>query len=266
MLMTTGRGQVSVHAYGSGRRPVLLLHPLALSAQLWQPVADDFPDDWAVQAMDARGHGDAPWDGRPFSMTDLADDAAEMIRAADPGPVDVIGMSMGGSTAVLLAARHPELVRGLVLADATACYGPDRVARWRERADRAGTLARAQQVPFQLDRWFSESFRTRSPAVVDHVVKVFLDTDSAAHAAACLAMGDLDATASLPSIRARTLVLVGADDYATPPAMARELAAGIPDATLWEVPARHLSLVERPDLWVRIGAYLDDHPTGAGDG
>jgi 3-oxoadipate enol-lactonase len=245
---------------------VLLLHPLALSAQLWQPVADHFPRAWAVQAMDARGHGDAPWDGRPFRMGDLADDAAELIRAAGPGPVDVIGMSMGGSTAILLAARHPELVRGLVLADTTASYGPDRVAQWRERADRAGTVPRRQQVPFQVDRWFSEPFRARSPAVVDHVVKLFLDTDSAAHAAACLAMGDLDATGSLPSIQARTLVLVGTEDYATPPAMARELAAGIPGATLWDVPARHLSLIERPDLWARIGAHLDDLATGAGDG
>jgi 3-oxoadipate enol-lactonase len=62
-------------------------------------------------------------------------------------------------------------------------------------------------------------------------------------------MGRLDARPLLSAVRAPTLVIVGQDDYATPPAMAGELAGGIPGATLLPLPGlRHLSLIERPEL------------------
>ena len=83
-------------------------------------------------------------------------------------------------------------------------------------------------------------------------------TDSAAHAAACHAFAGMDSRAGLADIKAPTLVLVGQDDYATPPAMAQLLAAGIPDAHR-EVPGdtRHLSLVERPGLWPLVQVHVD---------
>jgi 3-oxoadipate enol-lactonase len=86
------------------------------------------------------------------------------------------------------------------------------------------------------------------------VSDIFMATDSAAHAAACHAFAGLDAEAGLSEIKAPTLVLVGRDDYATPPAMAEVLAARIPDARLEVLDdTRHLSLIERPDLWARVG-------------
>ncbi len=77
--------------------------------------------------------------------------------------------------------------------------------------------------------------------------RIFTATDSRAHAAACQAMGDYDDSARLPEITASTFVLVGADDYATPPSMAEALHAGIVRSRLHVLPeTRHLSLVESP--------------------
>lgn len=230
---------------------VVLLHPLALSGRVWGAFADALPGP--VRTPDARGHGESTWDGRPFTVDDMAADVA----AGLDGPVDVVGMSMGASTALVLAASRPDLVRRLILADGTACYGEDRVPVWAQRAERA-TTPRTDQLRFQRDRWFSEAFRRDHPAEVDRVARIFLATDSAAHAAACLALGGLDARERLGEVKAETLVLVGDEDYATPPAMAEELADGIPSATLRVLAnTRHLSLLQRPDIWPDLVGFLN---------
>lgn len=248
-----------VHRTGEHGRPVVLLHPLALSGAVWEPVAQFLGARRQVLALDARGHGKSGWDGADFTVADMAADAAAIIEDFGAGPADVIGLSMGGSTALVLAASRPDLVHRLVLADATACYGPDRVAIWAQRAERALHVPRTQQLDFQRDRWFAEPFRAEHPDEVERVCKIFVATDSKAHAAACRALGALDATDRLGEVRAETLVLVGEEDYATPPEMARELAAGIKGAKLRVLErTRHLSLLERPDLWPVVDAHLGE--------
>lgn len=262
MIVETARGRFNVRCTGESGPPVLMLHPLALSGAVWDPVARYLAGSFRVVAMDARGHGDSGWDRRPFTVADLADDAAAVIEELGLAPAHVVGLSMGGSTAVVLAAARPDLVDGLVLADTTACYGPGRRDTWAERARKAVAVPREKQLEFQLDRWFSEEFRRRDPTGADRVAEIFRVTDSRAHAAACTALGDLDATDRLGDIRARTLVLVGDQDYATPPAMAETLASGIPDAELRVLPdTRHLSLIERPDTWPQIAHHLAAAPS-----
>ncbi|HEY3685261.1 MAG TPA: alpha/beta fold hydrolase [Streptosporangiaceae bacterium] len=257
MIVETGRGRFTVRRTGDAGPPVLLLHPLALSGAVWDQVAAFLGGAYRAVAMDARGHGGSSWDGRPFTVADMAADAAAVIEELDLGPAHVVGMSMGGSTALVLAETRPDLVDGLVIADGTACYGPDRERTWAERARKAVDVPRDRQVEFQLDRWFSADFRTRHPDEAERVADIFRRTDSRAHAAACTALGDLDATAGLGEVRARTLVLAGAEDYATPPAMAEALASGIPGAELRILEAtRHLSLIERPDTWPLIDRHL----------
>ncbi|HEX2131783.1 MAG TPA: alpha/beta hydrolase [Actinophytocola sp.] len=238
---------------------VLLLHSLAMSGEQWRPLADRLEPHANVVAMDVRGHGKSRWDGTPFTVEDLAEDAAELI--AGDGPVAVAGMSMGGCVAVALAGRHPELVSRLVLADTTADYGPDKATAWAQRADNATGKPRDKQLEFQLDRWFSPAFLEREPAEVKRLADIFVATDSRAHAQACRALGAFEGTDLLPSITADTLVVVGEHDYATPPAMAETLAAGIPNATLKVFEnARHFSLFEAPGALDLVAAHLLGDP------
>jgi len=258
MKVDGAAGTINVRALGDGPRRLVCLHPLALSGEFWDPFAASVAREHAVRvlAVDARGHGDSTWDGNPFSVEDMADDVAAVIEADGSGPASVVGLSMGGCTALALALRRPDLVDRLILADTTACYGPGREAKWAERARMAATKTRAEQIPFQLTRWFSPDFAQTAGA--DRVVQIFLNTRPEVHAAACGALGGFDATDQLAEVKAPTLVMVGETDEATPPAMAQTMADGIPGARLEVVPqGRHFSLIERPDAWPSVSRHLE---------
>jgi 3-oxoadipate enol-lactonase len=255
MKLDTAWGTLTAIDEGTGPL-VVLLHPLAQAGEFWRPLVDELSADFRVLAPDARGHGDSVWDGEPFTVEDMAADVAQLIEHVG-GPAAVLGMSMGGCAAIALAVRRPELVSGLVLADTTADYGPGKEEAWAERADNAVSKPRDKQLGFQHDRWFSPGFLEANPDEVNRVSQIFLATDSHAHAAASRALGAYDDQSHLDQITVPTLVLVGDEDYATPPAMAEALHTGIPGSELEVLPeTRHLSLIQNREIWPRVVAHL----------
>ena len=125
---------------GSGARPrpsVLLLHGLAGHLGEWDDLAGRLRSaGHRVVAYDARGHGEST--RRPASVSRAAhvEDAVTLLRDLDLAPAILIGQSMGGHTAMLLAADHPELVRSLVLVEAGPAGPnpelPGAIAGWLE--------------------------------------------------------------------------------------------------------------------------------------
>lgn len=109
---------LAVRDFG-GRGPgVLLLHGLAGHAGEWEPVAREMGDHARVVAFDARGHGAS--ERRPADVSRAAHvaDARQVVKERGLAPAVVAGQSLGGLTALLLAADHPELVRALVMVEA----------------------------------------------------------------------------------------------------------------------------------------------------
>ena len=95
--------------------PVLIAHGLYGSARNWGVIAKRLADTRRVLTVDMRNHGNSPWSDQ-HSYEDMADDLAEVI-AAQGGTADVVGHSMGGKAAMMLALRHGARVRKLVVAD-----------------------------------------------------------------------------------------------------------------------------------------------------
>ena len=83
----------------------------------------EFSKQYRVIAYDHRGQGSSEVGG-PYDMDTVAADAAELIRTLVGGPVHFIGLSMGGFVGMRLAARHPELVKSLVLLETSANAEP----------------------------------------------------------------------------------------------------------------------------------------------
>ncbi|UWQ17584.1 alpha/beta fold hydrolase [Jannaschia sp. M317] len=109
-----------LHGEPTDRPPLLIAHGLFGSARNWGVIAKRLSDTRQVVAVDMRNHGASAWqDGHSYS--DLAADLAEVIGDR---PHDVIGHSMGGKAAMMLALTRPQAVRRLIVADiAPVSYG-----------------------------------------------------------------------------------------------------------------------------------------------
>lgn len=119
--------------YGGDGTPVVLLHGLAGHAREWDSTAEWLTHTHRVVAIEARGHGRSERVPADRSPAAFVADAAFWIERLALAPAVVAGQSLGGLTALLLAARRPALVRAVVVAEATPAEDPSAVAivrRW----------------------------------------------------------------------------------------------------------------------------------------
>jgi pimeloyl-ACP methyl ester carboxylesterase len=110
---------IHIHYYRTGgeKPPLLLLHGFTDSGLCWTPVARVLAQDYDVIMPDARGHGLSDGPEKGFSTDLLVADAAAVIQTLGLKKTYVLGHSMGAHSAAVLASRHPELVRALLLED-----------------------------------------------------------------------------------------------------------------------------------------------------
>jgi 3-oxoadipate enol-lactonase len=227
---------------------VVLVHSLAMDRSFWRPVAERLAANASVLIHDCRGHGQSDKLPGPVTVDLHADDLADLIDQRGWRTVMVAGASMGGCIALAFAIRHPARVSALGLVDTTAWYGADAPMNWEQRANAALASGLSSLTDFQVTRWFGDKFRVDHPQLVKDCVDTFLRNDVAAYAQTCRMLGACDLRAGLSTIAVPTAIVVGEEDYATPPAMAQAMHKVIAGATLTVLPgARHLTPLERPD-------------------
>ncbi len=167
------------HGVATDAPPLLIVHGLFGSARNWGVVAKRLSANRRVICVDQRNHGHSPWFDS-HSYEDMARDLAEVI-AAQGGPMDVLGHSMGGKAAMVLALKSPELVNTICVADiAPVAYGHDQnqniaamravdLAQVRKRSDAVAQLAD------HIDDETLQSFFTQSLDVAAQKWRLNLD-------------------------------------------------------------------------------------------
>ena len=231
--------------------PIVLSHALGLDMHMWDALAAQLAAaNHPVLRYDHRGHGASAVPAGPYTMDDLVDDAARLLREWGRGPVVWVGLSMGGMVGQGLAVRHPELIKALVLANTTSKYPPAAGAVFEQRIGTVRSGGMAAVVESVLERYFSAAFRaTQAGAVAAFRAKV-LKTDPTGYAASCAAVGGVDWLERLSTVRCPTLIIAGALDVGAPPAMSQAMAERIPGAELVIFDeASHLSVAEQPELF-----------------
>ena len=102
---------------GGDKPPVVLLHGLMTNGACWTPLARALEKDYDVVMPDARGHGNSSAPDHGYSYNELAGDVIGLIDALGLATPVLLGHSMGGMTAAVVASQMPKRLRGLVLAD-----------------------------------------------------------------------------------------------------------------------------------------------------
>lgn len=104
---------------GGSKPPLILLHGLTANGACWTPLTHVIEGDYDVIMPDARGHGKSSVPDYGYRYEDFANDVVGLIEALRLAPPILIGHSMGGMTAAVVASRNPKLPRCLILADPT---------------------------------------------------------------------------------------------------------------------------------------------------
>jgi 3-oxoadipate enol-lactonase len=233
---------------------VLFLHAFPLGLAMWDAQAAALRAQYRVIRFDARGFGGSPPGDGLLSMERIADDAAALLDHLGLGQAVVCGLSMGGYAAFAMVRRHPDRLRGLVLADTRAAADTPESRQNRaalaEKVLREGAAAAADAF---VPKLLGDTTRRDRPDVVARVRAITLGNPPRGIADALAGLAArADSTPTLKEIRVPTLVVCGEEDALTPPADARALNEGIAGSALAIVPrAGHLSSLEEPDAFNR---------------
>lgn len=240
-----------LHHVIEGQGPwVTLVHSLSADHTLLAAQASALAPDFRVLSLDIRGHGRSEVKPSPYSMEALAEDVAALLGNLGVASTHWVGISLGGMIGLTLALAHPRLVRSLLLADTTAGYPPEAHAAWRERIGIVRAKGMEGVREGTLSRWLTAPFRAREPATAERLGGLIAATPAEGFIGCCEAIIGYDVSARLGEIACPTLVMVGEQDEATPPAMAEKLALGIKGAALKRIPdAAHQSSTEQPALF-----------------
>jgi 3-oxoadipate enol-lactonase len=249
--------QLAARVVGEGA-PIVLFHSLLADQSSFDRIVPPLARTHQVIVLSLPGFGASDPLGSDLAV--IADHIAVGIgkMALKQRPI-LLGNGYGGFIALLTAIRHPNIASRLVLADCGACFSEPGRAAFRAMSATAKEKGLDAIADVAMRRLFAPEFQQRNAALTEERKKRFLAVDAATFHGACDALATLDLRDQLKSVKVPVLVLVGSQDEATPPPMSRELAAGLPDAKLIELPGlAHVPQLQAPEEFLAaIRPFID---------
>ena len=237
--------------YGTGPETIVLAHGLLWSCRMFDAQVALLKERYRCLAFDFRGQGQSEVTRSGYDMETLYEDALALIEQLGCAPCHFLGLSMGGFIGLRLAARHPELIRSLILLETSADPEPDEnVAKYRQLTFVARWFGLGLVVDRVMPVMFGRTFLT-DPARAEER-REWRHRLSGNHR-----LGITRATTGvitrkgiageIDTIRVPTLILVGDEDVAVPLLHSQRLHEHIAGSRLEIIPrAGHTSTVEEP--------------------
>ena len=248
---------------GSGAETVVFSHSYLADHTHFQSQIDSISSRYRTLAFDHRDHGLSGQATEPYSMQTLVDDAISLIEQAGVAPCHWVGLSTGGFVGMRVALQRPELLSSMVLMDTSGEAEP-RLAKLRYE----GMLLTLRLMGVKpllrqtMELMFGAS--SRADPAKSELLGYWRDRMAANDPAALIRFGRAifgraSVLKQMSQIQIPTLVIVGAEDKATPPTKARRMAKAIPEAQLEIIPAAgHMTTLEQPEHVNRVlNAFLD---------
>ena len=245
-MVTVGSHSMEYEQAGSGPH-LLLVHSLLTDMTVFEPVLAALTARQRVTRVNLPGFGDSsPLDCK--GLAGVAEQLARCIKALDlPETTAVFGNGFGAFVVQKLAIRHPEVFGPMLVADTGAVFAETGRAPFRGMAQAVTAKGMSAVLDTAIGRMLPPAFAEKHPEVVAERKRRLGAVDPASFARACLALAEMDLRDDLPAVKKKSLVMCGALDMTTPPAMAREVAALIPGARYEEIAdSGHCPMLEQP--------------------
>lgn len=228
---------------GDASRPVMMFsNSLGSTLDMWELQMPALTQHFRVLRYDNRGHGASDVPNGPYTMDRIGRDAQELVEGLQVGPIAFCGLSCGGMVGMWLGTHAPGLLSRAVFACTSAYFGQPEL--WNQRiamVEAEGMHAAAGSI---IQRWLTPDFIEREPAVTAKMLAMLAGIPPKGYCGGVAAVRDVDLRVGLPDIKMPVLVIAGAVDPATPPAMGEAIADAVPGAKLAILDAAHLANVE----------------------
>ncbi len=238
---------------------LVLLSSIGATTKMWDAQVGALAERFRVVRIDTRGHGRSPAGppGKPCTLEDLGADALGVLDKLGVERAHVAGLSLGGMTAMWLAAHTPQRVNRLGVL-CTSAYLPPR-QDWLDRAATVRAVGMGAVAEASVGRWLTAELIRRDPVLAARCREMVAAADPEGYAQCCEAIASMDLRPDLARIAAPTLVIAGDDDPSTPPAHAYAIAEGIVGARVEVLHnAAHVATLEQAGSITRL---LLDHFT-----
>ncbi|WP_018465462.1 3-oxoadipate enol-lactonase [Calidithermus timidus] len=236
--------------------PVVFINSLGSDLRIWDAQAQGLVPYFQVLRYDKRGHGLSEAPPPPYALADHTQDLKALLDHLALEQVSLVGISVGGLIALDFARTYPERTRALVLMDTGARIGS--VESWNERIRAIEEASLAEVAKGVIARWFTPAFFREKPAAAQGYYHMLARTPVEGYIGTCAALRDADFRGELGAVRAPALVLCGAQDPSTPPALSEALAQELRAPLRLIEGAAHLPCLEQPEATLsEIRAFLE---------
>ncbi len=238
--------------HGQGSEAILFIHGFLMNCRTYDQQVMTLKDRYRCICYDQRGHGLSEVTEEGYDIYALVEDAAALIEQLECAPCHVVGISMGGYTAMRLAKRHPQLVRSLTLIGTSAAAEAKAAARKfkflgfvHNRISQPFAVSQVEPILFG-EKWLKD---TANEELYNYWHQQFLANDK--HSFAQTLNGILtrdNFVGELASMDLPTLIISGEVDAASDPAQSARMNAELPHSQLLKIPeVGHTPAVEAPE-------------------
>lgn len=244
----TKDGADIVYRIRRGRDPLVLIHGLGCDASMWDAVVAALPNDLGLVVPELRGHGGSTLGWRLPGVDQWADDVVTLLVEKEIEAPAIAGLSLGGYTALAIAAAHPGFARAFAFVSTSAA--PDDDAGQLRRASGTTTIRREGWRRFAAALIPSLLYASgpQFEAHRKHLMTMFEHAGDSGLPPTLMALATRpDRRTLLPAIRVPSIVIAGSVDALIPKDRAQDLASGIPGAQLHMLNnVGHMSAMEAP--------------------
>jgi 3-oxoadipate enol-lactonase len=231
---------------------LVLSNSLGATTAMWQPQLKALKRRFRIACYDTRGHGHSRITDATFGGRDLTDDLLAVMDAFGVEQAHLLGLSLGGATALQIALDHPDRVLSVVCCSSRIHCPTPLSAVWDERIDIVQHRGTASLWDQTLDRWLTAETIVLQPGMIERLGAAFCSTSSEGYIGCVKCLKGTDLRSRLQNLDVPSLFVSGSLDHAAPPEVVRQAAAITPAGRYVEIPkAAHLVNIDQPKIFLQ---------------